>query len=225
MNDNFWAVLEEIKPEIEAFHEHFLRMENKHFKGTQVFFSPFIPEPRFLFIGINPGAGYFRENKAPVKRFFPMEHFEYLHYNYQLARETRTVFKVAGILNDLKRSMKINYYSFATNDQKELDQLLCSAKAEKVWYKSKIWTDRLIMAINPEIIICEGRHVFLKIVQGEKITAFSDGIYTAHAGGKLVVGYSRYRSLIRNKTALASLLAQLNREKSDIENLVKIESA
>lgn len=54
-----------LKREIEAFVEDFRtdenisRMVDKHYKGIQVLFSPLIYKPKVMFIGINPGAGFF----------------------------------------------------------------------------------------------------------------------------------------------------------------------
>lgn len=200
-------VANNIKSEVEVLHDLMEKSGNQLFKGTQIFFSPLVKRPTFLFIGINPGAGYFNEHNHKVKRFSPLQTFEYSHYNYHLATETRCVMKSAGLTKELEGAMKINYFFFATRDQDSLFKLLGSQRNEKVYDKSRIWVKQLIEAIDPKIIICEGKSVFDRLT-GEKspVSTLADGVYASIVNGRKVVGYSRHRSFIRNKPGLVEAL-------------------
>jgi len=67
-----------LKNDIEAFVEDFRaddevsRNVDKYYKGIQVFFSPLVYKPKVMFLGINPGAGFYNENNRPVKRYSPL---------------------------------------------------------------------------------------------------------------------------------------------------------
>ncbi|MGN7202843.1 hypothetical protein ACTHQF_01110 [Pedobacter sp. SAFR-022] len=202
-------VAEDLKSKVEVFHEILETNSNPHFRGTQIFFSPLIKRPTFLFIGINPGAGYFNDRDQNVKRFSPLQNFEYLHYNYQLATETRKVMKLAGLTKELKTAMKINYFFFATKDESSLYKLLNSQKDKKVYYHSRVWVERLIEAIDPKIIICEGTSAFHRLTGVSAPTSnLPDGVYASILNGRDIVGYSRLRSFIRNKEGLSEVLKE-----------------
>lgn len=68
-NDKIEQDYQELKNEIEAFVEDFRRdeyisrMVDKYWKGIQVLFSPLVCKPKVMFIGINPGAGFFNWKK------------------------------------------------------------------------------------------------------------------------------------------------------------------
>ena len=64
-----------------------------------------------MFIGINPGAGFYNYEGRRVKRLSPLEHMEYIGQDYKLATETRELLRLAGIPNsELNNSVKTNYY-------------------------------------------------------------------------------------------------------------------
>ena len=49
--------IQELLAEIES-DENLSKILNKYYKGIQVLLSPLIYKPKFMFIGINPGAGF-----------------------------------------------------------------------------------------------------------------------------------------------------------------------
>ena len=60
-----------------------------------------------MFIGINPGAGFYNYEGRRVKRLSPLEHMEYIGQDYKLATETRELLRLAGIPNsELNNSVK-----------------------------------------------------------------------------------------------------------------------
>lgn len=203
-------VAERIKIEVEVSHDMIEKSGNQHFKGTQIFFSPLVKRPTFLFIGINPGAGYFNEHNRNIKRFSPLQNFEYNHYKYHLAKETKNVMRSAGLTKELEGAMKINYFFFATRDQDSLYKLLGSQRDQKLYYKSKIWVEQLIEAIDPKIIVCEGKSVFDRLTGRSPSANLADGVHGSIINGRKVVGYSRHRSFIRNKPGLVEALKEIS---------------
>jgi hypothetical protein len=209
----------EIKTEIEEFlkiienDKEISEKLKKYFKGIQVFFSPLLHKPKFMFIGINPGAGFFNNEgnqSKNVKRLSPMEFTDYIGQKYKLATETRELFKLAGISNkELQNSVKSNYYFLATTNANDLFSLLSHLKKHKVYYKSKKWINKLIDIVEPEFIICEGKTVFDKLVKDRncKISEI-DGVYYTEIDKIKVIGYKRMFSNILNKEKVAKVLKE-----------------
>ena len=156
-------------------------------------FSPLIIRPKVMFIGINPGAGFFNTNNRHVKRFSPLENSEYLKGEYRLAQQTRKLFDKAGLTSeDLKNSVKSNCFFFATKNEKELHQFLSHLKPTKVYNKSEKWIDDLVNLIKPSIIICEGKSAFSRFVKNKncEINDSENVLYTKWNDIK-IIGYKR----------------------------------
>ena len=206
----------EIKLEVEEFLTKFENDENqnnaykKYFRGIQIFFTPLIHKPKFMFIGINPGAGYFNnEGKQTnyVKRFSPMKKTEYVGQEYRLAKETRKLFELAKIKkNYLQNSVKTNYYFLATKNTNDLDKLLNSLQNYNIEKKSEKWINKLTEIIEPEFIICEGKSIFEKFTKTK--VSENDVVYYAEIGTIKVIGYKRRFSNIVNKGKVAKLLEE-----------------
>jgi len=139
---------------------------NQEYRGCQILFSPLIIHPTLLFIGINPGAGYFNRYGHPVKKYDPQAMFEYIDANesYQLKNDTLNVFGKAGKTHLLNDAVKTNYMYFATSDMNSLFNLttiLCNHTGNQLpWDKANDWTNRLIKLIHPKFLICEGFKAF-----------------------------------------------------------------
>lgn len=204
----------ELKIEIQSFISEIENDENlskyldKYYKGVQVFLSPLIHKPKFMFIGINPGAGFFNNEGNRVKRLSPLEHMEYIGLDYKLATETRELLRLAGVPNsELKNSVKTNYYFLSTTNANDLFSLLSHLKKYKVYNKSKKWINELIDIIEPEFIICEGKTVFDKLTKDRDciISEIENVAYTEF--GKIkVIGYKRIFSNILSKEKIAKVL-------------------
>lgn len=204
----------DIKLEIEDFlseienDKDLEKILDKYYKGIQILLSRLIYKPKFMFIGINPGAGFYNYEGKRVKRLSPMECMEYVGQDYKLATETRELFRLAGISNfELNNSVKTNYYFLSTSNANDLFCLLSHLKKHKVYNKSKKWINKLIDIIEPEFIICEGKTVFEKLVNDRdaKISEI-DGIFYTEIGKIKVIGYKRIFSNILNKEKVAKLL-------------------
>lgn len=210
------ATYNEIKLEIENFlmavegNELLSKSISKYYKGIQVFLSPLIYKPKFMFIGINPGAGYYKYNGKRVKRLNPLKYMEYVGQNYRLAKETRMLFNLAGISNlDLKNSVKTNYHFLSTNNTSELYSLLRQLKIHNINYNSSLWINKLIDLIQPEFIICEGKTVFEKLLKDKKCEILNKNkIFYSEFGNIKVIGYERLYSNILEKKKVADFLRQ-----------------
>ena len=211
----------EIKLEVEEFLTKFEKDENqsiafkKYFRGIQILFTPLIHKPKFMFIGINPGAGYYNYegNKTKyVKRLSPMQNSEYIGQEYRLAKETRKLFKLSGISKiDLKNSVKTNYYFLATKNTSDLNKLLVNLKDYNIDKKSEKWITKLTEIVEPEIIICEGKSIFEKFTKSK--VSENDEVYYFEMDKIKVIGYKRKFSNIVNKEKVAKLLKEKLSEK------------
>jgi len=204
----------EMKIEIENFIEEIENDQNlskildKYYKGIQVLLSPLIYKPKFMFIGINPGAGYYKTNESRVKRLSPLKHMEYIGLNYKLATETRELLRLAGVPNsELKNAVKTNYYFLSTTNANDLFRLLSHLKEYRIYNKSKNWINKLIDITEPEFIICEGKTVFDKLTKDRDCTVSEiDDVYYTEFGKIKVIGYKRIFSNILNKENVAKVL-------------------
>jgi hypothetical protein len=143
-------------------------IEKSLFKGIQIYFSPIISDPMILFMGINPGAGYFNYNDELVDRLSPLDKHEYLvdEYNYTLKNNTIKLLELANAYYLLENSIKSNYYYVATNKETDIYNLFAKLELKNDFYeKSKFWTSKLIEFVNPKIIFCEGVRAFDKICE------------------------------------------------------------
>ena len=201
--------IQELLAEIES-DENLSKILNKYYKGIQVLLSPLIYKPKFMFIGINPGAGFYNYEERRVKRLSPLEHMEYIGQDYKLATETRELLRLAGVPNsELNNSVKTNYYFLSTTNANDLLSLLSHLKKHKVYSKSKKWINKLIDIIEPEFIICEGKTVFDKLTKDRdcKVSEIDNVNYTEF--GKIkVIGYKRIFSNILNKEKVAKVLKE-----------------
>lgn len=203
-----------IKNDIEAFvddfraDENIIRMVDKHYKGIQVLFSPLVYKPKVMFIGINPGAGFFNWKKRPVKRYSALDNNEYYYSDYRLAQQSQKLFELSGLgKEELKKTVKTNCFFFATKNQKELYKMLSHLKSKDVYNKSAKWTDDLVTLVKPEIIICEGKSAFERFLENKDHSRMDCGkvLYSDIMGAK-VIGYRRNFSNISNIEEVASVL-------------------
>ncbi|QHI36039.1 hypothetical protein IMCC3317_13920 [Kordia antarctica] len=189
----------ELKKEVETYYEEFQSDEklksktDKYYKGIQILFSPLIIRPKIMFIGINPGAGFFNTNNRYLKRFSPLENSEYLKGEYRLAQQTRKLFEMAELTSDdLKKSVKSNCFFFATTNEKELHQFLSHLKPSKVYTKSEKWIDKLVKLIKPKIIICEGKSAFNQFVKNKDCEIKDkDNVLFTEWNSLKIIGYKR----------------------------------
>lgn len=206
----------ELKFEVETFlnkiesDESLQVVLKKYFRGIQVLFTPLNYKPKFMFIGINPGAGYYnneREKGKNVKRLSPMKNTEYVGQKYRLATETRKLFELAEIPQTyLKNSVKSNFYFLATKNSNELSKLLIGLEKYNIESVSEMWINKLVEIVEPEFIICEGKSAFEKFTKSTVLK--NDEVYFKKIGNLKVIGYKRYLSNILNKEKVVNLLKE-----------------
>ena len=188
------------------------------FKGIQIYFSPLVSNPTILFMGINPGAGYFNYNDKLVDRLSPLDKHEYLEddYKYTLKNNAIKLLELANASYLLEKSVKSNYYYVATNKEADIYQLFAYLPELKFYEKSKFWTSKIIELVNPKIILCEGVRVFDKICEIISCKKINSEFWNyAESEKYYILGYKRRYSnmLYSDKVAdqLRILLEKLNK--------------
>lgn len=213
----------ELASEVKKFHSDIIEILNTDkyiadlYKGAQVLYSQFIDEPDILLLGINPGAGYFNENKGwRVEKFDPLEKLEYIDYNYTLAAETKIAFDKAGLKAVLEtRTVKSNIYYIGTKNTSDLWNLVCALCSKKISDPETAamdWTKRLVDIIKPKVIICEGViafQEFSKAMTGRKKYFHGKTVIKQEICGYTVLAYSRKRdSGIKDIDSLVKMLKE-----------------
>ena len=178
------------------------------YKGFQILFSPLTINPEFMFIGINPGAGYFNSTGNLVNRLEPEATMEYVYENYALARETKKLFSLLGLSNDdLSKCVKTNFYYIATKNEAQLNKIIDKLDPLSYERKSNEWTKRLIEIVNPKAIICEGVSAYKKVMGMYGFSENWDGdVAYSRLGGLHIFGYKRRFSNIKDKEKLIKFL-------------------
>ena len=194
----------------------------KVYKGCQILYSPLVFNPKFMFIGINPGAGYSNYEKKYVEKYLELESHEYITHakniKHPIAMQTVKMMEKSNLEVLLSKSVKSNFYYFATANEKELKQLIDSDKKNlklNIHLQSRNWTIELINVIKPEIIICEGKNSFEKITKvlnaniDKTVILKNDGVNISQTGNLKIVGYHRRFSQIKNLDKVAKYLKNL----------------
>lgn len=193
------------------------------YKGVQIYLSPIQEKPKFMFLGINPGSGYFDYNHECVYRFEPLKEIEYKTHDYKLAVEWKYVFgnkeNMLNRMDLLESAFKTNLYYIATKNKKNLDVLRRHLSnnyglREECFKKPYEWTKTFIDVIKPEIILCEGFIVYneLKRVYPElnHIKEFNKNYKIAYIDNNdvkiTVIACSRIFSTIRNPWELVKVI-------------------
>ncbi len=211
----------EIKNEVQEFINKFendkelTTILDKYYKGTQILLSGLHHKPKFMFIGINPGAGYFKSNGKKVMKLGIQEKLEYTYkqYNYALARNTRNLFELAGCSKYLENSVKTNQFFFATAKETELYKMLSHFKHLKIYNKSKTWVDKIVSIVQPEIIICEGKSAFDRFSKNKDCQIIVNGnVYYTKYEKIHIIGYKRRFSDIIDIEKVAKLINEKLKE-------------
>lgn len=134
------------------------------YRGASLWFSPVAENPDVMFLGINPGAAFYKTNHALCAFFEPLEIMEYADdsQSYQLKWEWQYVFGEKGLNRPdiLASSAKTNFCYLATEDAASLRKLLTQIRGKldiapyEVFGK---WTRQAVQQIAPRLLICEGK--------------------------------------------------------------------
>lgn len=190
--------------------------EEELYKGTMILYSELIYNPEFLFIGINPGAGFFNSTDITFREneLDPDDEFEYLSYDYTLARQTKTAFGQTRFKDSLSKSVKTNLFYTSTsslNQMRELFGILSDKFNVNYHEKSLAWTKHLISLVNPKVVICEGKLVVDTLGNYYNVEPkWNQETATFQIGDKIrVIGYKRRYSHIRNIDGFITALNNL----------------
>jgi hypothetical protein len=203
--------------DVERFYKKLISHSSETKIYYKIFYSKFYKNADILFIGINPGNGELIQDVEEANVF------EYLKFNdyddYDLSRETKIVFKNAEKQNLLKgKVVKTNYYYLATENEKELYNLMekLSENIRLEFYKKSFeWTQKIIKLVNPKVIICEGKRAYLNVL--DSIDLEIDEIKNHKTinsvsfknSDTLLLGYSRRFSRILNKNILSEIIKEI----------------
>lgn len=199
-----------MKEKFEIVHLAIESSNESLYKGIQLYFSG-LHQSEILFIGINPGAGYYNYKEKLVKRFSPLTTFEYVGQKYYLATQTKKIFKQIGLEKIFSKSVKINHFPFATKDVSDLNKLLEKYDTEhKLYYLSRQFVIETIKIVNPKLIICEGKTAFdrLKSILELDVLEYNEDTYVMKNNEYIVIGYRRHRSHIKNKEEFKSKIVK-----------------
>ena len=195
-----------MKQHFEQIHQKLEEHREARYKGIQLYVSP-LQKAKILFIGINPGAGYFNYMNQNVKRFNPLKTFEYIGQKYYLATQTKKLFKDLKLDSDFSNAVKINHFPFATRNVDDLDIILKKYDSDlKLYYFSKKFVAETIEIVQPKLIICEGKSSFdrLKDILAAEVVEYNENTYVAFYNDCIIIGYKRHLSHIKNKSELKS---------------------
>ena len=181
------------------------------FRGTSLWYSPIIENPEVMFLGINPGAGFYNNNNQTLCHFFePLKIMEYVDesQSYKLKWEWQYVFGEKGLnrLDVLAKSVKTNFCYIATEDEAALKKLFTQIRAKLNIAPYEVfgnWTRQVIKFINPKLLICEGKDAleFVKnwSFKNEYFAEVSeDGVQKGSIGNIQVLQVLRTHSTLKN---------------------------
>ena len=135
------------------------------YRGTSLWYSPIVENPEVMFLGINPGAGFYNNNNHQLCHFFePLKIMEYVDetQSYQLKWEWNYVFGEKGLnrLDVLSKSVKTNFCYLATEDEAALKKLFTQIRGKLNIAPYEVfgnWTRQVVQQIHPKLLICEGK--------------------------------------------------------------------
>ncbi len=192
------------------------------YRGTSLWYSPIVENPEVMFLGINPGAGFYNNNNHQLCHFFePLKIMEYTEpkQDYQLKWEWMYIFGEKGLnrLDVLAKSVKTNFCYLATEDEAALKKLFTQIRGKLNIAPYEIfgnWTRQVIQQINPKLLICEGKDAleFLKTWSFKneyKDETPVDGLKKGTIGNIKVLQVSRTYSTLKNADSIISEIGKL----------------
>lgn len=226
MQEKLIVSYEALKAEVAGFRDKVRNLlapgtkEEELYKGTIILYSELLFQPDFLFVGINPGAGFFKNTGLKYRddELDPEEGFEYLvaenNYDYSLARQTREAFGRTNCKESLSRSVKTNLFFTSTTKASELHtlyEILLNKYNLDYYKKSAEWIKRLIQILQPHAIICEGKQAADSLGSYYKVVpSWKNDVASFEIEGFIpVLGYKRRYSTFRNMNSFSAALNEL----------------
>jgi len=194
----------------------------KLYRGTSLWFSSIVENPDVMFLGINPGSGFFNNNNKTLCHFYePLKIMEYVDnsQSYQLKWEWNYIFGEKGLnrLDVLANSVKTNFCYLATEDKAALKKLFTQIRGKLGIAPYEVfgnWTRQVVQQINPKLLICEGKEslCFLKdwSFKNEYIedSSFED-ISKGHIGNIKILQVSRTYSTLKNTDGIIAEIGKM----------------
>ena len=169
-----------IQKEAKVLHEEILEVckldahINEWYKGCQIYFSPIVEYPDVMFLGINPGQGFSKNDSEHkrVEKFEPLEMNEYLQHSYTLADSWKRIFrddlnKDAALIN----SFKTNMFFWATKGETELNKFLGALNryndklGDRCVFQARKWIKTMITELSPGVLIVEGKSALDNLIK------------------------------------------------------------
>lgn len=164
---------------IKFIHTELVNRMSPEYLGTRLYYSKIIQNPKYLLMGINPGADIFEDYESKHgEKMCNLEEFDKnIDYDYWtrpgLPTSIKNIFFNAGKEGDLENNtMKINAHFQGTKGTEELKKLL---QAMTTFCREKLGAHyhdlqsnfilELISEIKPKYIICEGNWAFNNLLE------------------------------------------------------------
>ncbi len=192
------------------------------YRGASLWYSPIVENPEVMFLGINPGAGFYNNNNNQLCHFFePLKIMEYTDpkQDYQLKWEWMYIFGEKGLnrLDVLSKSVKTNFCYLATEDEAALKKLFTQIRGKLNIAPYEVfgnWTRQVVQQIHPKLLICEGK-LALEFLRDwsfkneyKEIESAAD-LRKGQIGDIKVLQVSRARSTLKNADGIISEIGKL----------------
>lgn len=192
------------------------------YRGTSLWFSPIVENPKIMFLGINPGAGYYNNNNQTLCHFFePLKIMEYVdeEQSYQLKWEWQYIFGEKGLnrLDILANSVKTNFCYLATEDEVALKKLFTQIRGKLNIAPYEVfgnWTRQVVQQINPKLLIFEGKEALNLLKDWSFKNEYTEEVsfkemQKGHIGDIKVLQVSRVFSTLKNADAIISEIGKI----------------
>jgi len=162
-------VIEQLITEVKDVNKKIIKTceDNKQLKDTyrgyQIFLGTISFNPNVMYIGINPGDGFFMKYGKLLERSEPFKEQDTKNELWRLIQYCLTKIGRKEYLDDI---VLINYYFFSTSNLKKLHlffKLLPKELRKEILEKSDLWIKTLITEISPKYIICGGSYTLGKL--------------------------------------------------------------
>lgn len=164
-------IIEKLEDEAEILHKELSDLYETDekikslYRGIHVWRSPIINNPDIMFLGINPGDGYFKKNGKLAYSIKPVCLADYANKNesYNLKWKWNDIFEdELNRFDLLEKSVITNFCYLATENEKALKKLFVRIHNKlniKPYEFFGNWTKLVVNEIHPKLLICEGTKV------------------------------------------------------------------
>ena len=133
------------------------------YKGVHILMSNIPRDAQILFLGINPGDGYFKGTGEIVKKYSPSNKNSILEVPCQYSDSIYNLFEVIESEHLIRKSAISNLSYISTENVKDLKNFrksLPESLLGKLLEYEQRWTEELIRIINPKMIFLVGFQAF-----------------------------------------------------------------